>query len=75
MSFIVIYNYKKCQKNALQESYVINFTWVFGNYTAKNVDIVLKFCMRVICTVGWSDFALFVYNAGGVLLKSCFLTH
>ena len=25
--------------------------------------------------VGWSHFALFVYNAGGVLPKSCFLTH
>ena len=28
-----------------------------------------------IYNLGWSDFAFFVYNAGEVLLKSCFLTH
>ena len=37
-------------KNTLQESNVITFTLVFGNCTAKNVDIALKFCMRVVCT-------------------------
>ena len=31
--------------------------------------------IKMDCALGWSDFALFVYNASGVLLKSCFLTH
>ena len=48
----VIYFYVRqleMPQNAFQKSDVIIFTCFFGNCTAKNKDIALKFCMLVIC--------------------------
>ena len=36
-------------KNAFQKCDVITFNRFFGHCTAKNEDIALKFCMRVVC--------------------------
>ena len=47
----VIYFYVRqleMSKNVFQKCDVITFTWFFGHCTAKNEDIALKFCMRVI---------------------------
>ena len=35
-------------KNAFQKRDVITLTWFFGHRTAKNKDIDLKFCVRVV---------------------------
>ena len=48
----VIYFYVQqleMQKIAFQKCDVITFTWFSGHCTAKNKDIALKFCVRVVC--------------------------
>ena len=51
MSFIVMYDNQKCERNAFQKCDVIIFTcfFFFDHCTGWNKDIAVKFCMCVVC--------------------------
>ena len=71
----VIYSYVQqleMLKNAFQRGDVITFTWSSGHCTAKNKDIALQFCVRVVCMYFdhvYADFWLLTFRILLTIIK------